>query len=176
MRACLRSLAALTIVVAGATLLQLSGFTERAGLQQAGGVIEPGVLVALQEDSEAAVLISLVPPAAPLDEVSLTEMQQNTAQRQASVLSVLTASDFTGIYQYSVVPALAGRITTAGVEKLAAHSDVLSVALDRVHTAALAESVPLIHADDGGEGGPRMATLKDPEGNLVQLFQFTEPM
>ncbi len=28
----------------------------------------------------------------------------------------------------------------------------------------------------GGEGGPRMATLKDPEGNLVQLFQFTEPM
>ena len=28
----------------------------------------------------------------------------------------------------------------------------------------------------GGDGGPRMATLKDPEGNLVQLFQFTEPM
>lgn len=26
------------------------------------------------------------------------------------------------------------------------------------------------------DGGPRMATLKDPEGNLVQLFQFTGPM
>ena len=29
---------------------------------------------------------------------------------------------------------------------------------------------------DGGDGGPRMATLKDPEGNLVQLFQFSGPM
>ncbi len=28
----------------------------------------------------------------------------------------------------------------------------------------------------GGEGGPRMATLKDPEGNYIQLFQFTQPM
>ena len=28
----------------------------------------------------------------------------------------------------------------------------------------------------GGDGGPRMATLKDPEGNLVQLFQFTGSM
>lgn len=28
----------------------------------------------------------------------------------------------------------------------------------------------------GADGGPRMATLKDPEGNLVQLFQFTGSM
>ena len=28
----------------------------------------------------------------------------------------------------------------------------------------------------GSDGGQRMATLKDPEGNLIQLFQFTEPM
>ena len=45
--------------------------------------------------------------------------------------------------------------------------------LDADYERLNGEGVEFIEAPtDSPDGGPRIATLKDPEGNLVQLFQF----
>ena len=80
MRACLRSAVVLALVTAAAVFPQPGGLMERAQSQQPGAIIQPDVLDALHEDSEVAVLISLPLPPAPLADVSLAEMQQNTSQ------------------------------------------------------------------------------------------------
>ena len=144
----IRAVAVFTLVLAVAALLQFSGGAGQAQLQT--DVIEPDVVEALQTNDEVSVMISLVPPAVALADVSISEVQENTAERQAGVLSALDGPDFTMVYKYSVVPALAGRITQSGVQKLDGHPDVVQVALDRQYEAGLAESIPLIHADDGG--------------------------
>ena len=108
--------------------------------------VRPEVVDALGQGPEVAVIISLRearPPFAPPD---LSALVQNAAARQERVLSALTPSDFILTRQYQAVPALAGRITASGAQKLADHPDVTSIGIDGEVHASLGESIPLINA------------------------------
>jgi hypothetical protein len=145
----------LVVLVVVATLLGNSPLMERAELQEQAAAVEAAAVEAdavgeLETNLEAPVIISLALPEVDLAHAGVTEMRNNTAIRQARVLSDLSTSDFQTTYQYDNVPALAGRLTKAGMEKLAGNPDVTMISLDRLNEPGLAESVPLIHADDGG--------------------------
>ena len=110
--------------------------------------VRPEVAAALGRQSEVAVIVSLKetrPLQAPPNVGSLV---RDARAKQGRVLSALSASDFTLTRRYQAVPALAGRITASGAEKLAGHPDVVSIGIDGEVYASLSESVPLINADD----------------------------
>ena len=69
------------------------------------------------------------------------------AGAQSQVLAALGSSDFQLGDRYEGIAAMSGRVSAAGLAKLSANTDVVDVSLDEVGTAALAQSVPLIHAD-----------------------------
>ena len=98
-------------------------------LQEPTAIIDPAVLDALEEQDEVDVYIALRQLDLPLSERTLELRTEHTAAVQASVLSVLTPADFTLTYQYPISPALTGRITQSGVQKLASHPDVRGVVL-----------------------------------------------
>jgi len=104
-------------------------------LPQQGGVIHPDVLEALQANSEVEVIINLVevplPPPDQLTPDTLEAYRRQVAALQERVLAKLTPADFTLTDQYSVIPALAGRITASGVQKLQGHPDIELVSLVR---------------------------------------------
>ena len=109
-------------------------FTGEAQLQEPTAVIDPALTEALQIQTEAKVMISLKTPDVPLAEWTTELGRQNAAERSASVLPVLTPSDFTLIHQFEVSAALAGHITESGVEKLATHPDVAAVGMAEAGT------------------------------------------
>jgi subtilisin family serine protease len=125
------------------------GVNSRAQLQEPGGVIQPEVLAALQSAPDVAVIIHLTsPPLPPPGKVTVSVVQAETASRQTAILADLTSTDFDLTYQYSVMPALAGRITMSGVQKLDGRPDVLMVSLDGQAFVSLAESAPLVRAPE----------------------------
>jgi len=139
---------ALLVALAGFLAL-LTGLGITAGGPSANQTkIRPELVDALGQQSEVAVIISLKETRSPLAPLNVPALVQDAAVKQQRVLSTLTASDFTLTRQYQAVPALAGRMTARGVEKLADHPDVISIAIDGEVYASLDESVPLINADD----------------------------
>jgi subtilisin family serine protease len=108
--------------------------------------VRPEVADALEQRPEVAVIISLSEGGAPLGPPDVPALVQNATARQERVLSALTPSDFTLTRQYQAVPALAGRITASGAQKLADHPDVTSIGSDGEVHASLGESIPLINA------------------------------
>ncbi|MCJ7510674.1 MAG: S8 family serine peptidase [Dehalococcoidia bacterium] len=143
------ALALLLLVAIAGGLVLLAGPRISAAEPGSGQTkVRPEVTDALGQQPEVAVIISLNekrPAAAPLNVPALV---QDAAAKQKRVLSTLTTSDFTLTRQYRAVPALAGRITARGAQKLAKHPDVVSIDIDGEVYASLAESVPLINADD----------------------------
>ena len=128
---------ALLVLIAGVLLLT-GRFSGQAQAQEPGGIIQPDVLAALQASSEVAVLLHLaaggLPPLdQPLDQLepgAFDEYIRQVAAVQDRILAKLTSGDFTLTFRYSVVAALAGRITASGVEKLRGHPDVITVSID----------------------------------------------
>ncbi len=120
----------LAVLVLPAVLLLLSGrFVGEAQLQELTTTIDPALPDAIGRDGNVQVLISLKPPDIPLAEQTTAVSKQHTAAVQASVLSVLTPDDFTLTYRYPISPALTGRITRSGVQRLATHPDVTAIEL-----------------------------------------------
>jgi len=118
----------LLVVIATLTgLLSYGPFGATAHLQGKDGVVHPDVLQALQEAPEVAVIISLRGPDGLPTPATIDQLLYTTPLRQASVLADLTPGDFTLTYQYSIMPALVGRLTASGATALAKHPDVLSV-------------------------------------------------
>jgi subtilisin family serine protease len=70
------------------------------------------------------------------------------ADVQDDVLAGLTPDEFLLAHRYEVTPAIAGSVSTEGLTKLRNRPEVLAVSLDGEVHAELAESVPLINADD----------------------------
>ncbi|MCH8994431.1 MAG: S8 family serine peptidase [Chloroflexi bacterium] len=140
------ALSVLILLVGFAPVLGFSIFGSSAQGQNCGAA-DPDVFLALASEAEVPVLISLQAPADATGQLSVSAMQANTAQRQAAVLTDLTASDFTLGYQYTVAPALADVLTASGADILNCHPDVLKVDRDVELFATLAESVPLIRAN-----------------------------
>ena len=122
------------LLLAVGVLLLPGRFSSHAQAEGPGGVIQPDVLVALQESSEVDVIIHLVaaalPPPGQLDPATLDEYRRQLAAVQDRILAKLTPADFTLTVRFSVVAALAGRITESGVEKLRGHTDVKTVFID----------------------------------------------
>jgi subtilisin family serine protease len=122
--------------------------TSRPTAAQAGEVGE-GVTDAIQTDGYANVVIALKePPSAKAPVIVLPTLTSEIASVQDAVLSALAPSDLIVKHQYEAVPALAGRVTEAGLANLVADPNVLRIDLDIGGTASLATSVPLIDADD----------------------------
>lgn len=67
---------------------------------------------------------------------------------QDEVLAVVDASDFQLTHRYRAIAALAGRSTRPGIARLAAHPQVVRIDLDIGGGGALADTVPLIDADE----------------------------
>lgn len=139
----------IALVVMVTLLLASNGSDPTRAGTATGASVQPEVTDALDQQDEVRVIISLrteqPPTALALD---LPMLKEEVAAKQADVLSALAPADFTVVYQYDAVPALAGRITAAGLAKLTKHPAVAAVEIDGVGHGTLTESVPLINADD----------------------------
>lgn len=157
------------LALAAPALAQAGATGESEGELRAGSAphetIGPGVPEAMASDGKAAVIVALaVPSTNPVPRRHLPAVQAEVAGMQRAVLDELRPGDFRATHVYSAVPALAGWVTAAGLERLARHPYVVGVGLDLPVRASLAESVPLIEADhwhdEGTEGtGVTVAVL-----------------
>ena len=107
--------------------------------------IAPDVLAALQNASTVRVIVSLRAGAAP--SARSTNARTAIAAAATRALAAVAPGDFQLDRRYEATPAFAGSVTPAGAQALAVQPDVVSVAIDRVVHADLAEAVPLIRAD-----------------------------
>ena len=87
-------------------------------------------------------------PAATVAPLDVAALQEQVAADQGDVLSGLTDADFQLLDRYDAIPSLFGRVSAAGVAKLAAHPNVVRIYRPPELHFTLAQSVPLIHADD----------------------------
>ncbi|MBI4570911.1 MAG: S8 family serine peptidase, partial [Chloroflexi bacterium] len=111
--------------------------------------VAPQVRQALAVQPAIRVIVSLREPAAlQQPRLSVTALRAQVASAQATVLAAVPAAEFSVTYRYEGVAALAGRVTPEGLEALAAHPAVTQVSEDAVGSAALAQSGPLIHANE----------------------------
>jgi hypothetical protein len=104
---------------------------------------------------EAAVIIALKEPMSLeggweklLAADGLEHLKAEIVAIQEEVLSALGPGDFTLMYRYRTVSGMAGTIRQTALMILEGHPGVMSVTIDREIQALLAESVPLINADD----------------------------
>jgi len=131
-----------TAFIAAAALLAPSRGAAAPAIPDA--LIAPAVIDALQRAPSVSVIVSLKQdssPAQPAGRAAITA-------RADRVLASVAAADFQPTYRYGATPAIAGRASAGGVQALAKHPDVLSVALDIPVHASLAQTVPLIRADN----------------------------
>ena len=106
------------------------------------------VVAALQAAPNARVVVSLSQPAAlRAASVEPAAARAEVGSLRATVLGTLTAADFQETVPFQSVPALAGLVTTAGLQKLAKHPSVVKIDLDVGGSGGLAQSVPLVDAD-----------------------------
>ena len=119
-----------------------------ASAQSADEKVGQALINALQARQEVPVMIALSePPALGAAHIDLDDVRSEVASIQDAVLSTLEPFDFRLKFRYEAVPALAGQVTQAGLNKLVAHPDVRRIDLDVGGTGALANSVPVIDAD-----------------------------
>ncbi|MEX2247296.1 MAG: S8 family serine peptidase [Dehalococcoidia bacterium] len=134
----------LLAVLAGTSVLVASSagsaMPADGGLPQA---VCPAVMGALGSAQDVRVIVSL--RAQPGATAARREAIGAAAGR---VLAAVPSREFKVSHRYEATPALAGTATADGVRGLAAHPDVLNVALDIEVRADLAQAVPLIRADD----------------------------
>ncbi|MBP7748060.1 MAG: S8 family serine peptidase [Phycisphaerae bacterium] len=135
-----------------------------AGTSQA--VIEPAVHRELEEspDGTAYVLV-LLKPTPFLPRAQRAQQQALVAAAQARVLDRMAPGELDVAYRYRNFAALAGRVNSAGLAKLATHSEVVAVGPDAQGHAQLSQSVPFINADDvqalGFKGGGYTVAVLD---------------
>ncbi|MCH8064226.1 MAG: S8 family serine peptidase [Chloroflexi bacterium] len=139
------------IIAALAAVLILAGTLGdgRAPAVSAGPSVQPQVYQAIARQPEIDVIVTLqAPPALASSPSDLRAIRFQVASRQAQVLAGLPAGGLALKYRYAAVPALAGRITAAGLAALSQRPDVIEIALDGEGVAATTQSAALIHADE----------------------------
>jgi hypothetical protein len=116
--------------------------------------VDAEVLSTLESEAWVEVFVALKePPAATVAPLNLPALRQQVAADQADVLSGLTDADFQLLDRYDAIPSLFGRVSAAGVAKLAADPRVARVYRPPELHFTLAKSVPLINADDAHAAG-----------------------
>jgi subtilisin family serine protease len=114
----------------------------------------PGVRQAADSAPNIGVIVTLRQPSALRGpRIDVQSLRSQVASAQGKLLFGVPASEFVPTRRYTAVPAVAGRVTADGLRALEARSDVAQVALDGVGDAGLAQSVPLIHADETFDAG-----------------------
>lgn len=157
--------AVLATAAAGQTAAAGEARAEDHSPQSFHGKVGAEVSRVLARDGRAPVIVALAQPQTrPVHRRRIPALVAEVGAMQRAVLDPLQPGDFQATHVYSVVPALAGWTTPAGLERLARHPYVLRVGVDRPVRAALAESVPHIGADrwhDEGiqENGVTVAVL-----------------
>ena len=102
-------------------------FAQSAQVEKVG----QDVIEAIQSEGGANVVIALVKPASLMAaQIDLPTLNSEIASLQDRVLSRLDTSEYRGRYRYQSVPALAGRVTEAGLAKLVADPNVVRIDLD----------------------------------------------
>jgi len=158
MSRCSPGLLVAALAAALSILLIASSVDGRGSLAADGSTvlprIGPGVQQAVDSEADVRVIVTLRQPAAlrstRIDKVSL---RWQVAAEQDQLVAGMSASDFRATRRYGAVPAITGRVSAKGLKALQARPDVVEVALDGVGTAALTESVPLIHANETFNAG-----------------------
>jgi parallel beta-helix repeat protein len=107
--------------------------------------VESEILEKLTEKNEVTVIVKLNDIDLPYKD--LPELRNKIKKNQDDALSILD-DDFKILYRYEVLNAFAGSINSKGLEKLRDNPLVEMVYIDRILHTTLAESVPLINADD----------------------------
>jgi subtilisin family serine protease len=111
--------------------------------------VQPDVRAAVTAQSTTQVLVQLRKPSAlTAGKPDVARARPQVAAEQAQVLAGVAPADFQVIYRYQTLPALAGRVSEKGLAELSASPDVEQITIDGTGKAALAQSVPLIHADE----------------------------
>lgn len=133
------------------------------------------LVTALEEHRTAPAIVVLRSPresASP--KVDLRRLRTRIDLVQSDVLAQLDQHDFELLHKYDFVPGLAGRLSRSGLRKLLRHPEVVGIDLDHQGVGHLAESVPLIGADEwhgiGVTGeGPLVAILDTGVGDHPDL-------
>ena len=116
--------------------------------------VDAEVLHTLESEAWVEVFVALrEPPAATVAPLDLPALRQQVAADQGDVLSGLTDADFQLLDRYDAIPSLFGRVSAAGIAKLAAHPRVARIYRPPELHFTLAQSVPLINADDAHTAG-----------------------
>ncbi len=82
------------------------------------------------------------------DKSKIEDYKYKTKLKEDIVLSSVSSYDFSLKYQYKMVPGFSGEANKNGLNKLASNSNVKRIYTDKIYKPLLAESVPLINADD----------------------------
>ena len=128
--------AAVTLLLLGGAAAQTSESKETVGIE---------VRDALALEGTARVVILLDLPDVPSR--GLDRLKEEVSGIQERVLALLDPDDLRISHRFGTIPALAGEITAAGLERLARHPLVLRVDLAVRTQAHLAQSVPLIQGN-----------------------------
>jgi subtilisin family serine protease len=113
---------------------------------EAGSKVGGAVHDALGAAASVRVVISLKEPQA--SATALSQRGEEVATAQEGVLAALRTADFRVTRRYQYLPAIAGEVSPAALAQLETHPDVQRVDLDGIKYPTLAESSPLIHADE----------------------------
>jgi subtilisin family serine protease len=110
--------------------------------------VAPEVRSALQTAPNTRVIVSLADAPETLRTLNdRAARRRRVADAQDRVLAALSAGDFHVTRRYDGVAAFAGSVSASGLARLASRRDVVAVTPDEKGMGALAQSVPLIRAD-----------------------------
>lgn len=149
-------IAPITLAAAALLAVAAGGYSDQADISnaQANTKIQLALRRALEQEKLVPIIVSLREPAAlRAPKLQVASLRRQVAAAQLPVLASVSSSEFRLTYKYDAVPALAGKATASGIDKLAGRPEVTQIDLDGRGSAALAQSVPLIHADEAQDGG-----------------------
>ena len=138
------------------SLASSSGFSP-ASSKELKNVVSELRKKAQREDS-VRVIVTIVErnfrPVGELANLSAIQTQEsNIKAAQSRVLSRLDEGNHTGFYMFQTVPMIAAEVNSKGLEQLLAGNDIAAIQEDRLVKATLADSTPLINADDAHAAG-----------------------
>ncbi len=100
----------------------------------------------LNKESYVSVIVELYDSV--FDKNKIEEYKNKVKLKEDSVLSSVSPYDFNLRYRYTMVPGFSGKVNKNGLNKLASNSNVKRIYADKIYKPLLAESVPLINAND----------------------------
>ena len=116
--------------------------------------VSKALAAAIDKNKVAPAIIILRPPSEiASSRIEFRRLQAQVDQIQRGVLAELDENDFRLIHKYDFVPGFSGQLSQRGLDKLVRHRDVLGIDFDHQGVGHLAESLPLIGANEWHANG-----------------------